>query len=54
MTRSRSAIPLTTQPVVRIDDEMRRWLTTDAEANERTIAQTVRFLLRRAMKEQGW
>lgn len=39
----------TRQIVIRIDDPLHEALAADAEANGRTIAQSVRFLLRRAV-----
>lgn len=40
---------LTAQVVVRVDERMHDFLKEDAEANGRTIAQTIRFLLSRMM-----
>ena len=43
---------LTTQIVVRVDTDLRARLEADAEANERTVAQSVRFLLRQALADR--
>ena len=43
--RSRSSRGLTKQLVVRVDDRLYEALERDAEANGRTIAQSVRFKL---------
>jgi plasmid stability protein len=43
---------LTTQIVVRVDDDLRAALEADAAANGRTVAQSVRFHLRRALAER--
>ena len=40
---------LNKQIVVRLDDDLRAALEADAKANGRTLAQTVRFLLRKAV-----
>jgi len=40
---------LTTQIVVRVDDELRAAVEQDAAANGRTVAQTVRHLLRQVL-----
>jgi predicted HicB family RNase H-like nuclease len=41
---------LTRQLVVRVSDEMHDALQRDADAHGRTVAQSVRFHLRRAME----
>lgn len=40
---------LTKQLIVRVDADTRRRLEADAEANGRTLAQSVRFLLRQSL-----
>jgi hypothetical protein len=42
---------LSSQIAVRIDDELREALAEDAEKNGRTIAQSIRFLLRDRLAE---
>jgi hypothetical protein len=44
---------LTNQLVVRIDEKTRKALEADAEASGRTVAQSVRFIISRAMR-QTW
>lgn len=41
---------LTHQLVIRVDDELVELLEADAEANGRTVAQSVRWLLREALR----
>lgn len=43
------SVNLTRQIVIRIDDSLYNVLAADAEANGRTIAQSVRHLLRHAL-----
>lgn len=40
------------QIVVRVDDQLHADLLADAAANGRTLAQTVRFLLRRSLADR--
>ena len=44
---------LTRQIIVRIEQDMYDWLEADAQENERTIAQSARFHLRRALSHVG-
>lgn len=41
------------QIVVRVDDDLYAKLEADAEANERSISQSVRYFLRLALRAKG-
>lgn len=46
-TKKRQKNELTRQLVVRVDEQLWEWLQADAETYGRTVAQSVRFILRK-------